>query len=104
MQTTATVAIIYGLLVLAGGLMGYRKARSVPSLMAGLVFGLALVVSGFYMWHGERVGLKVACGLAVALLVIMGIRFAKGRKFMPAGLVTVLSLIATIVFAVELGK
>ncbi|MCG3148044.1 MAG: hypothetical protein PCFJNLEI_01486 [Verrucomicrobiae bacterium] len=104
MQNEAAVAIVYGLLVLAGGLLGYRKARSAPSLVAGLVFGLALIACGFYMWHGDRIGLKVAFGLAVALLVVMGIRFAKGRKFMPAGLVTVLSLVAAVVFGLALGK
>jgi uncharacterized membrane protein (UPF0136 family) len=104
MQTTAAVAIIYGLLVLAGGLMGYRKARSTPSLMAGLSFGIALVVSGFYVWHGERMGLKAALALSSALLIVMGIRFAKTKKFMPSGLVTILSLAALIVFALALGK
>jgi uncharacterized membrane protein (UPF0136 family) len=104
MQTTAAVAIIYGLLVLAGGLMGYRKARSLPSLIAGLAFGLTLVASGLYLWQGERMGLTAAVALAVTLLILMGIRFAKTRKFMPAGLVAILSLVAAIVFAVALGK
>jgi uncharacterized membrane protein (UPF0136 family) len=104
MQTTAAVAMVYGLLVLAGGLMGYRKARSLPSLIAGLAFGSASVVSGLYLWHGERMGLTAAVVLAATLLVLMGIRFAKSRKFMPAGLVAILSLVAAIVFAIELGK
>jgi uncharacterized membrane protein (UPF0136 family) len=104
MQTTAAVAIIYGLLVFVGGLMGYRKARSVPSLIAGLAFGSALVVSGLYLWHGEQMGLTAALVLAATLLVLMGIRFAKTRKFMPAGLVAVLSLVAMVVFAVALRK
>ena len=84
--------------------MGYRKARSVPSLMAGLGFGLALVVSGLYLWHGVRMGLSVALGLASALLVLMGVRFAKTRKFMPAGLIAAISLAAAIAFGIALGK
>jgi uncharacterized membrane protein (UPF0136 family) len=69
-----------------------------------LAFGSALVVSGLYLWHGERMGLTAAVVLAATLLVLMGIRFAKTRKFMPAGLVAILSLVAAIVFAIELGK
>lgn len=102
METTALIVIVYGFIVLAGGVMGYVKARSAPSLMAGLAFGIALIVSGFCVWHGMRNGLKVAMGLAVALLVVMGIRFVKSKKFMPAGLVALLSAIVTVVLAVAL--
>lgn len=35
----------YALLVASGGIMGYVKARSVPSLVAGLTFG-ALIGAG----------------------------------------------------------
>lgn len=104
MQTTAAIIIIYGLVVLAGGLMGYRKARSTPSLIAGLAFGLALIVSGLYAWQGQRMGLIAATALAGALLVVMSFRCAKTKKFMPAGLIALLSLAAVIVFGIALGK
>jgi len=38
---------LVGLLVASGGLMGYVKSKSVPSLAAGLTFGTLFVVSGF---------------------------------------------------------
>lgn len=38
----------YALLVAAGGVLGYAKAKSVPSLAAGLTFG-ALIGAGSYM-------------------------------------------------------
>ena len=104
MQTTAWIVWVYGALVFAGGLMGWMKARSVPSLMAGLAFGLGLVVSGLYLWHGARIGLIAALVLATMLLVLMGGRFAKTKKFMPSGLIAALSLVAAIVFSVALGR
>jgi uncharacterized membrane protein (UPF0136 family) len=104
MQTTAAITIAYGFLVLTGGLLGYWKARSAPSLIAGLAFGLGLLVSGYYQAHGERMGLLVGLGLAAALLVIMGMRFAKGRKFMPAGFIAVLSVIVTVWLALVAWK
>lgn len=104
MQTTAAITIAYGFFVLAGGLLGYWKARSMPSLIAGTIFGIALLVSGYYQAQGMRVGLLVALGLAAALLVIMGIRFAKTRKFMPAGLTAIFSLVATVWLALAVWK
>ena len=38
----------YAILVAAGGVLGYVKAKSVPSLAAGLTFG-ALIGTGSYL-------------------------------------------------------
>lgn len=38
----------YALVVAMGGILGYAKARSVPSLVAGLTFG-AVIGAGSYM-------------------------------------------------------
>ena len=54
MQTTAMIVMVYGVLVLVGGVMGFVKAHSKPSLIAGLVFGGALQVSGVLMWLGVQ--------------------------------------------------
>ena len=83
---------IYGGLVLAGGLMGWVKARSKPSLIFGTVFGVALIVVGIGIHQGRANDVWVAAGLAGLLAIIMGIRFAKTRKFMPAGLMTILGV------------
>lgn len=38
----------YAILVAAGGVLGYAKAKSIPSLAAGLTFG-ALIGTGSYL-------------------------------------------------------
>lgn len=38
----------YAILVAAGGILGYAKAKSVPSLAAGLTFG-AMIGAGSYL-------------------------------------------------------
>jgi uncharacterized membrane protein (UPF0136 family) len=89
MQTAAIIVWSYGALVLAGGVMGWVKARSKPSLIAGVAFGAALIAAGwcpYARWVGAS--------LAAALGVIMGVRFGQTRKFMPAGLTFVLSVVA----------
>jgi uncharacterized membrane protein (UPF0136 family) len=95
MQTAAIIVWVYGALVLAGGVMGWVKARSKPSLIAGVAFGAALIATGwcpYARWVGA--------GLAAALGIIMGVRFAKTKKFMPAGLTFVLSGIVLVALVV----
>ncbi len=91
MQTAAIIVWVYGALVLVGGVMGWVKARSKPSLIAGIVFGVALIVVGAGINAGHGTDVRVAATLAAVLGIIMGVRFAKSRKFMPAGLLAIVS-------------
>ena len=93
MQTTAIIVWVYGALVLAGGAMGWAKAKSKPSLISGIVFGVALGFFGYGIYQGHTSDIRVAAAIAGLLGVIMGIRFAKSKKFMPAGLVAILSVV-----------
>jgi uncharacterized membrane protein (UPF0136 family) len=97
LQTTAMIVLVYGALVVLGGVMGFAKAKSKPSLYAGLGFGFALVISGEMLRQGNTRVLPGATVLAAVLLLVMGIRFARTKKFMPAGLVALMSLAVVIV-------
>jgi uncharacterized membrane protein (UPF0136 family) len=101
-QNTAIIVLVYGTLVSLGGVMGYAKAKSKPSLFAGVGFGIALLVCGAMLWQGERRVLPGAAVLAGVLLIVMGIRFAKTKKFMPAGLVALLSLVVVVLLVMAL--
>jgi len=86
---------IYGILLIVGGAMGYVKAKSVPSLVAGLVCGLLALLLGYrYAWHFAP---HAALILSLVLIFIMGRRYIKTRKAMPALLIVVLSVIVAIV-------
>ena len=93
MQTAAIIVWVYGALVLIGGVMGWVKARSKPSLISGVVFGAALILTGFWM----PVGRWIAAGLAAALAVVMGVRYAQTKKVMPSGVMTALSAVVLVV-------
>ncbi len=75
--------------------MGYIKAKSVPSLVAGLICGFIALLMGYrYAWHFAP---HVAFILAIVLIFIMGRRYLNTRKPMPALLIVVLSVIVAIV-------
>ena len=92
MQTTAIIVWAYGALVLAGGAMGWAKAKSKSSLIAGVVFGVPLIIFGYGIHQGHASDVRVAAAIAGLLAILMGVRFAKTKKFMPAGFVAILSV------------
>jgi uncharacterized membrane protein (UPF0136 family) len=86
---------LYGILLIIGGGMGYVKAKSVPSAVAGLVCGLLALLFGYrYTWHFAPYAALV---LALVLIFIMGRRYLRTRKPMPAVPIVVLSVIVAIV-------
>ncbi|KAF0853121.1 mitochondrial transmembrane protein 14C-like protein [Andalucia godoyi] len=85
------------LLVAAGGLMGYAKAKSVPSLAAGLGFGALFTGAGYLIQSGkEKEGHDLATVLSVALTAVMGARALRTRKLVPAGIVASAAAISTV--------
>jgi uncharacterized membrane protein (UPF0136 family) len=86
---------LYGILLILGGAMGYAKARSMPSLVAGLICGFIALLMGYrYTWHWAP---HVAFILALVLIFLMGRRYLNSRKPMPALPIVVLSAIVAIV-------
>ncbi|XP_008436935.1 transmembrane protein 14C isoform X1 [Poecilia reticulata] len=82
----------YATLVASGGVAGYVKAGSVPSLAAGLLFG-GLAGFGAYQISNDPNNVWVSLATSGALSALMGKRFYGSRKFMPAGLMAGASLL-----------
>ncbi|XP_077365164.1 transmembrane protein 14C [Festucalex cinctus] len=82
----------YAALVASGGVIGYVKAGSVPSLAAGLLFG-GLAGVGAYQISNDPNNIWVSLATSGALTGVMGKRFYGSRKFMPAGLIAGASLL-----------
>ena len=95
---------VYAALLGVGGVMGFLKAGSRPSLIAGLASAaIALVLLALTLQPGrERLGFGLGAALAAALLAMFAARFSRSRKFMPGGLLTLASLLALALLMTQL--
>ncbi|WP_145121947.1 TMEM14 family protein [Rosistilla oblonga] len=95
------VTAIFGAFVVFGGVMGYVKAQSKASLIAGSITGGLLLISAFLIAKGITAG--AILGIVVSLLLIgqFGPSLRKKLKVMPNLLVVILGLITvgTLVFS-----
>lgn len=92
---------VFGLLTIVGGVMGYVKAQSTISLVAGAITGLLLLVAAYILPEHTMAGLIMA-GLVSLLLAGQFLpKFFRTHKMMPAGLMAVLSVIGLIVAIVS---
>lgn len=88
--------IVFGLLTIVGGVMGYVKAGSTASLIAGSISGILLLVAAFLLPTNIVVGLALAAVISIALACRFVPAFMKTHQIMPAGLMSVLSVIGVI--------
>ena len=79
-----------------GGAIGYLKKGSKMSLVAGVGLGALYLGSGYMIAKTDRVyeGHVLAVATSTVLTTAMGHRFMGTQKFMPAGLLTVLGIVA----------
>lgn len=74
--------------------MGFVKARSHASLISGLLSAVFAVAALVLARTGSAFGFPLGLTLALCLFVLFGYRYAiRNRKFMPAGLLAVISLV-----------
>lgn len=97
MKATGWVVLVYALLVFLGGIFGYVKAGSVPSLVMGVAFAVILSTSAFAMFNGKKAGFFTAAAAIIFLIAFFIYRFALTAKFMPSGLMSLISLVVLVI-------
>jgi len=88
--------IIFGLLTIVGGVIGFVKAGSTASIIAGSISGILLIVAAFLLPTNLAVGLGIAAVVSILLAGRFIPAFMKTGQVMPAGLMSVLSVIGVI--------
>jgi uncharacterized membrane protein (UPF0136 family) len=80
----------YIVLLIIGGLIGYLKAKSKVSLIMSAAFAAALALCA------ARIVFKdyMADILLALLIVVFAMRVVKTKKFMPGGLMLIITILA----------
>lgn len=87
---------VYAVLMAGGGIGAFLKSGSKPSLISGVVAGILLGVAY------AKDNVTAALVLAAVLGVVFSLRLVKTKKFMPAGLLLILSVGAAAFFAASI--
>ena len=105
LELTKNYYFIFGVLTILGGVMGFVKAGSKASLIAGGVSGALILVAAWLVMSG-RVQNGLILGLVVSSLLEVRFfpAFVKTKKPMPAGMMAVLSMIGTVLSVLALVR
>lgn len=87
---------IYIVLLLVGGLIGFFKGKSKVSLITSAVFAALLVLTTLHGVFRPTFASDLANIIMAILLVVFAIRLAKTRKFMPSGLMLIVTIAALV--------
>ena len=105
LRLTINYYFVFGGLTILGGVIGFVKAQSKASLIAGGVSGaLILLAAWLVMSRNGPAGLVL--GLVVSMLLEARFlpAFLRTKKPMPAGMMAVLSLIGAVLSVLALVK
>ncbi|CAI9784195.1 unnamed protein product [Fraxinus pennsylvanica] len=101
--------IPYGLILVCGGIIGYAKKGSTASLAGGLGTGFLLILAGylsqqaFHKRKNSYFALIIETACAAILTWVMGQRYMKTSKIMPAGIVAGISGLMTIFYLYKIA-
>ncbi len=89
-----TILWIYIVLLVVGGLIGFLKAGSKISLVTSCISAAVLVITTLPAVFQPGFRHAAAEIVMALLLIVFAIRLTKTKKFMPSGLMLVLTLAA----------
>lgn len=90
-MTAHGILWIYIVLLIGGGIMGLVKGGSKISLITAVAFAIPLILCEF-----DIIRFHYALWILIVLLAVFAWRFSQSKKFMPGGLLLVLTLAALI--------
>jgi len=95
MHNFANVVLwVYIVLLLVGGLIGFLKAKSQISLVTSVAAAALLALAAIPGILAPTFAQNLAAVIMVVLLVVFAIRLGKTKKFMPSGMMLVITGVA----------
>jgi uncharacterized membrane protein (UPF0136 family) len=85
--------IIFGILTIVGGIIGYASKGSTASIIAGSISGILLLLGAFLLPDRAVAGLAIALVVSLLLAGRFVPNFIQTGKAMPAGMMSILSVI-----------
>lgn len=96
MNIAIIATLIYGLLSGFGGIWGYVKSNSKPSLIAGCISGILLLIAAWMQIQNYSLGLLMSQVIIALLVIVFTARLIKTGKFMPSGIMLIAGIAALI--------
>lgn len=95
-----TYTLILSILVLVGGIIGFVKAKSKASIIAGAISSVLLAASYVFGLSHPHEGLGASFLVSLALTIVFAMRLKKTKKFMPSGMLMILCGIGQVLTAI----
>ena len=89
--TSKISSIIYAILLIIGGIIGYVKAHSEISLLVGLLSGVSILLACISDSTRTRLAYLFLISMSLLIALSFSLRFAVNQNFMPTGLMLTLS-------------
>ncbi|MEL6578305.1 MAG: TMEM14 family protein [Cyanobacteria bacterium J06621_12] len=96
MDLAIAATIVYGLLSGLGGIWGYLKSQSKPSLISGCISGVLLLAAAAMQIQGVNLGLLLSKIIVLLLVIVFIVRLVKTKKFVPSGIMLTAGVIALV--------
>lgn len=104
MKLNGTLFILFGIALIIGGLIGFAKAGSIPSLIAGGASGVSILLLGTYTLKQSVLSENIALLLTLLLDIFFSFRLLKAKTFIPSGVMTLITSLVIVVVCLNIRK
>ena len=96
---TSAVILTFAAILVVGGFIGWRKSGSRISLTSSLISAVLLSIAYRLSLSSPAGGTLMGALVALALTALFAWRLRKTKKFMPSGMMLLLSLAVSVILA-----
>ncbi len=97
MKINAIIFALFGVFIFVGGVIGFRASHSTASLVMGSSFSFLLMISSFAAYKKFLLGYFFGTLLTSILLLFFLFRFYTTLKFMPSGMMALMSFVVLVI-------